>query len=87
MSQLPWQYSRESDRWQHLAPSEARDALIEAYDEDSRQEALLRAFLAELERDREQARFWVAVYDLIAIATELDLRIPPANDPGWNAGR
>ena len=68
MSQLPWQHSREAERWQHLAPSEARDALIEAFDEDSRQEALLRAFLAELDHDRPAARFWVAVYDLIAVA-------------------
>jgi hypothetical protein len=70
MSQLPWQHSREAARWLQLAPSQARDALIEAYDEDSRQEALLRAFLAELDHDRPAARFWVAVYDLIAIAAE-----------------
>jgi hypothetical protein len=68
MSQLPWQRSREAERWRHLPPSEARDALIHGYADESRQEALLRAFLAELERDPETARFWVAVYDLIAIA-------------------
>jgi len=55
-----------------MPPSEARTVLIEAYDADARQEALLRAFLAELDRDHSAARFWVAVYDMIAIAAELN---------------
>ena len=65
MPYTSWKRSREADRWQHMPPSEARTVLIEAYDADARQEALLRAFLAELDRDHSAARFWVAVYDMI----------------------
>jgi hypothetical protein len=67
MSQLPWQRSRESDRWLHLAPNEARDTLIDAYADESRQEALLRAFLAGLDQDWDAVRFWIGIYGLIAI--------------------
>ena len=70
MPYTSWKRSREADRWQHMPPSEARTVLIEAYDADARQEALLRAFLAELDRDHSAARFWVAVYDMIVIAAE-----------------
>lgn len=64
-----------------MPPSEARAVLVEAYDADARQEALLRAFLAELDRDHAAARFWVAVYDLIVIASE-----PEADHPGEPGG-
>ena len=72
MAYTSWKRSREADRWLHMPPSEARTVLIEAYDAETRQEALLRAFLAELDRDHSAARFWVAVYDLIQVVADLE---------------
>jgi hypothetical protein len=69
-----WKTSRKAIRWQHLAPSEARTVLVECYAEEAAAEALLRAFLAERDLRREQARFWVAVYDLIVLVPEAPSR-------------
>ena len=65
-----WKTSREAFRWQHLPPSEARAVLVECYAEQAGTEALLRAFLAERDRQRDDARFWVAVYDLIVLVPD-----------------
>ena len=49
--------------------------LIKTYGEGATAEALLRAFLAERDSDRDLARFWVAVYDVI-VAQEPGLGSP-----------
>jgi len=72
MPSKSWIRSREATLWHHLAPTEARAVLVKAYDEGAAAEALLRAFLAERDSNRELARFWVAVYDFIVIAPKID---------------
>ena len=47
-------------------PAYACAILVECYDEAAGAEALLRAFLAERDHNRPAARFWIAVYRLIA---------------------
>ncbi len=48
-------------------PATACAILVECYDDGA--EALLRAFLAERDCNRSGARYWIAVYDLIAEQT------------------
>jgi hypothetical protein len=43
----------------------ACDALIKCYDDGARSEALLRAFIAERNREPHHTEFWVNVYRLI----------------------
>lgn len=45
---------------------------MKTYEEGAAAEALLRAFLAERDCNRPTARFWVAVYDLIVIAPDIE---------------
>jgi hypothetical protein len=40
--------------------------VLGAYGEEAGAEVLLRAFLAERDRDRQGVRFWLAVYDSLA---------------------
>jgi hypothetical protein len=47
-------------------PTQACAVLLDCYADDAGAEALLRAFLAERSYDRPGARFWIAVYGLIA---------------------
>jgi hypothetical protein len=47
-------------------PAEACAILLKCYDDGAGAEALLRAFLAERDCNRPRARFWIAVYGLIA---------------------
>ena len=52
-------------------PAQACAILVECYADGAGAEALLRAFLAERNCDRPGARFWIAVYGMIAGQTKL----------------
>ena len=51
-------------------PAEACAILMKCYRDGAGMEALLRAFLAERDCNRPRARFWIAVYGLIAERTK-----------------
>lgn len=48
-------------------PEEASRFLSNIYGEDAGAEALLRAFLCERDLNRDDVRFWLDVYDLLAL--------------------
>ena len=49
--------------WDSATPPErAAQVLIQSYAELAGEEALFRALLAERDRDRQKARFWIGVY-------------------------
>jgi hypothetical protein len=47
-------------------PQTACKILLDCYNDAAGTEALLRAFLAERDRDRPKAEFWIEVYGLVA---------------------
>ena len=57
-------------------PQTACKVLIECYHDGAGAEALLRAFIAERNRETLRARFWVGVYGLIVRQSPLAQRPP-----------
>jgi hypothetical protein len=47
-------------------PQTACKILLDCYEDAAGTEALLRAFLAERDRDRPKVQFWIEVYGLVA---------------------
>ena len=57
-----WIRSRSAGLWRRIAPQAAARVAARAYGPEARAEVLLRAFLAERDRDAEAVRFWLAVH-------------------------
>ena len=70
-----WIRSRSAGLWRRMTPAAARVARG-AYGPEAGAEALLRAFLAERDRDSEAVRFWIAVY-----ASLVRSAVPPGAAP------
>jgi hypothetical protein len=63
MGHRSWIGSREARLWRRLQTRQARAVLLRFYGPETKAEALLRAYLAERDRDGEAARFWLRIYD------------------------
>ncbi|MCB8821551.1 hypothetical protein [Microvirga rosea] len=61
-----WKHSREAPLWRRLKPAQAGRVLGQCYGDSAGAEALLRAYLAERDRNKEAARFWLAVHARLA---------------------
>jgi hypothetical protein len=61
-----WIRSRSAGLWRRIAPAVAARVAAANYGAEARAEVLLRAFLAERDRDADGVRFWLSVYDSLA---------------------
>ena len=58
-----WKRSREARLWRSLRPRQAARVLAGSHGERAGEEALLRAMLAERDRDPEGVWFWIGVFE------------------------
>lgn len=68
-----WKHTRDAKLWLRLEPAKAGRVLVGCYGAAAGEESLLRAFLAERDRDRATVLFWIRVYS--------ELRAPAAARP------
>ena len=66
MPSRSWIQSRTAALWRRLVPERAARVVAASYGADAGAEVLLRAFLAERDRDAEGVRFWLAVHASLA---------------------
>ena len=68
MPATSWIRSRHAALWRRIAPERAARVAAGCYGAEAGAEALLRAFLAERNRDADGVRFWLSVYDSLCRA-------------------
>ena len=66
MPSRSWTRSRTALLWRRLVPANAARVVAARYGAEAGAEVLLRAFLAERDRDADGVRFWLAVYASLA---------------------